>query len=228
MTLLLLITTLGGLLPPAGASDRWETLKAINWVENPTNHARYGAKGELGPYQFRAQTWRHYTKRPFSEAVLRDASEEVAVKHYEWIRRGLEGKGIDASPYNIALAWNSGLTAVVSGRVPSSTYQYADQVRNLVDMIKQQQRASARVAAAPVPAPAPPAVVAKPVILSLDAAPVQFERLAFAPAPRFVLAEPAPEEIPVVLTDKSGLAPATEQPLFAMASVGARRFALLD
>ena len=45
-------------------------------------------------------------------------SEEVAVRHYEWIRRGLEKVGRPATPYSIALAWNSGLQAAVTGRSP--------------------------------------------------------------------------------------------------------------
>lgn len=229
MTILLLITTLGGLLPLAGASDRWETLKAINWVENPTNHARFGPKGELGPYQFRSQTWRQYTKRPFSEAVQREVSDEVAVKHYEWIRRGLEAKGIEPSPSNIAMVWNSGLTSVVSGRVPSSTYRYAELVNNLVDMFKQRQRATTTaVASSRVSTPSPAKVA--PVVISLDAPPALFSVSRPSTAPRFViaLAEAESAEIPVVRTDKSVPAPASARPLFATASVGPPRFALLD
>ena len=123
------------------ASDRWETLRAINWVENPTNHARRGAFGELGPYQFRPQTWRMHTRKPFEWAVERVHADEVAVKHYEWLRRELREAGIDPSPYNIALAWNSGLGAVTSGRVPRVTYDYANRVSNLVAQQKAQQKA---------------------------------------------------------------------------------------
>jgi len=123
----------------AEASDRWETLRAINWVENPTNHTRRGAFGELGPYQFRPQTWRMHTRKPFEWAVERVHADEVAVKHYEWLRRELQEAGIDPSPYNIALAWNSGLTSVISGRVPRVTYDYANRVANLVAQQKARQ-----------------------------------------------------------------------------------------
>jgi len=119
------------------ASDRWETLRAINWVENPTNHSQAGRYGELGPYQFRSSTWRMHTNRPFSQAVERSAADEVAVKHYEWIKRALERGGVEASPFNIAMAWNCGVEAVLSGRIPSVSYNYATRVNNLVDALKE-------------------------------------------------------------------------------------------
>ncbi len=132
----------------AETSDRWETLRAINWVENPTNHTRRGAYGELGPYQFRPQTWRMHTKKPFSLAVERAHADEIAVKHYEWLRRELREAGIDPSPYNIALAWNSGIGAVTNGRVPRVTYDYANRVTNLVAAQKSRQAAAPRRVAA--------------------------------------------------------------------------------
>jgi hypothetical protein len=118
------------------ASERWETLQAINWVENPRNSPRPGPMGELGPYQFRPSTWRTYTKRPFALARERRYSDEVAVRHYEWIKRGLQEAGIDPIPYNIALAWNAGLEQVVKGRAPASAGDYATRVNNLVEMLK--------------------------------------------------------------------------------------------
>src|SRR5581483_3534765 len=75
------------------AADRWETLEAIHWVENPHDSTRIGAHGELGPYQFRQSTWRMHSHRPFYQAVNRQYSDEVAVKHYEWLRGGLEQAG---------------------------------------------------------------------------------------------------------------------------------------
>jgi hypothetical protein len=120
----------------AGASERWETLQAINWVENPRNSTRVGPRGELGPYQFRLSTWRMHTRQPFALAVQREAADAVAVKHYEWLKRGLESSGIQATPYNIALAWNAGLDQVVSGHVPAAAYGYAEQVNNLVAKLR--------------------------------------------------------------------------------------------
>lgn len=135
------ITALLGLFGLAArGSERWEALQAINWVENPTNHSRMGAHGELGPYQFRMATWRMHTAHPFSLAVQRQYADEVAVKHYEWIKAGLERAGIQPVPFNIALAWNGGLDAVVNGRAPTASYLYAARVQNLVEKLQRQQR----------------------------------------------------------------------------------------
>jgi hypothetical protein len=130
--ILLLVTALA-FTNQASASGRWETLRAINLVENPTNQTQVGRFGELGPYQFRPSTWKMHTDKPFRMAIQRDAADEVAVKHYEWIKRMLDEAGIDPSPFNIAMAWNCGLGAVLKGRVPSITYNYAQRVVNLVE-----------------------------------------------------------------------------------------------
>lgn len=222
---LLLMIAAGGIPSLAVASDRWETLRAINWVENPTNHTRYGSKGELGPYQFRSQTWRLHTSRPFSQAVQREAADEVAVKHYEWIRRGLVEAGIDPNPYNIALAWNSGLGAVTSGRVPSSTYRYADQVRNLVEKQKQTTRRNVAIPARITETAPPPAVPAVAFSLAHAVPPVRFGEPG-ADEPRFVFAETEELPIPVVVTDKSS-AP-VERPLVFMATVTSPRFSIFN
>lgn len=185
----------------AVADDRWETLRAINWVENPTNHARVGRFGELGPYQFRPTTWRMHTKRPFNQATERDAADEVAVRHYEWIKRSLQDAGVDASPFNIAMAWNSGVTNVLKGRVPEVSYDYATRVTNLVQTFKQRQVAQAEpVTVAP----------AKRSVISLDNAVVNFA--VPHPGPKFELVVPAELEAPVIYTDRLPVAVAAEEP----------------
>lgn len=133
----ILLVTLLGFTTGAGAADRWETLRAINWVENPTNQTQIGRYGELGPYQFRPGTWRMHSSKPFQQAVQRAVADEVAVKHYEWIKRSLERGGADASTFNIAMAWNCGVEAVLSGRAPNASYNYAQRVTNLVERLKQ-------------------------------------------------------------------------------------------
>lgn len=135
-TKFLLMVSILGFTIKAGASDRWETLRAINWVENPTNQTRVGRYGELGPYQFRPATWRMHTDKPFSMATQRALADEVAVKHYEWIRRALVQAGAEANTFNIAMAWNCGVDAVLSGRAPSVSYNYAERVSNLVETFK--------------------------------------------------------------------------------------------
>ena len=123
----------------AAASERWETLEAIHWVENPRDSTRIGPRGELGPYQFRPATWGMYTQEPFALAADRERADEVAVQHYEWIRRGLLSAGITPTPYRIALAWNAGLDPVIHNRVPAAACAYAEQVANLVFSMQAQR-----------------------------------------------------------------------------------------
>lgn len=135
-----LLVTLLGFTSVAAASDRWETLRAINWVENPTNQTQVGRFGELGPYQFRPGTWRMHTDKPFRQAIQREVADEVAVKHYEWIKRTFQKAGVEANVFNIAMAWNCGVEAVLSGRAPTVSYHYAERVSNLVETLKDRHR----------------------------------------------------------------------------------------
>jgi hypothetical protein len=72
-----------------------------------------------------------HTSTPFRQAIHRETSDQVAVKHYEWLKRGLEAARVPVTPYNIALAWNSGLSAVTSGRAPRVAHDYARRATNL-------------------------------------------------------------------------------------------------
>ncbi|HWA28053.1 MAG TPA: hypothetical protein VG734_20545 [Lacunisphaera sp.] len=198
LTYLLLLGSILGFTINAGADDRWETLRAINWVENPTNHTRVGRFGELGPYQFRAATWRMHTKKSFQLAKQRAAADEVAVAHYEWIKQRLEKAGVDATTFNIAMAWNTGVDNVVNGRAPTASFDYAQRVTNLVHTFKQHASRSA-VAAADAPAketPVQPAKIVAPVI-----GVVHFNTL--PDAPRFEVVDLSAKPAPVVYTDHS-------------------------
>ena len=118
-------------LATAHAASRAATLEAIHQLENPRNLTRPGPRGELGAYQFRAQTWRMHTSAPFEHALDRNVSDVVAVKHYEWLRTSLERAGKLATPYAIGLAWNGGLEAVLRGSSPRAARDYAQRVENL-------------------------------------------------------------------------------------------------
>lgn len=122
--------------PKAHAEVRWETLEAIHWVENPTNSSRPGPFGELGAYQFRRETWHMHSHLPFSEALNRQRSDEVAVKHYEWLRARLTEGGVNPTTYNIAMAWNAGPTAVVQGTACRASRDYAARVNNLASDLR--------------------------------------------------------------------------------------------
>lgn len=205
LTYILLLVSLLGFALKAVADDRWETLRAINWVENPTNHTRMGRFGELGPYQFRAATWRMHTKKSFQLANQREAADEVAIKHYEWIKRTLENAGVDANTFNIAMAWNTGVDNVVNGRAPSVSYDYAERVTNLVQTFKRNASRATVAAVAEVPQPV---AVKRPVIGM-----VHFAVMPDAPRFEIVLPPPAPE--PVVYTDREP-APASVKSLFVV------------
>lgn len=124
----------------AQASSRWATLQAIHYLENPQNLSRPGPFGELGAYQFRATTWQMHTTVPFRQALDRAVADRVAVKHYEWIKRGLERGGVPATSYNIALAWNAGLTAAINGRAPRVAHDYAQRAQNLAGELSARTR----------------------------------------------------------------------------------------
>ncbi len=83
-----------------------------------------------------------HTTAPFVRALDRRAADEVAVKHYEWLKRGLESAGLPATPYTIALAWNGGLRAAVKGRTPAVARDYAERVANLAGALGEEQMAA--------------------------------------------------------------------------------------
>lgn len=129
----------------AQAASRWATLEAIHKLENPNNTMRVGRFGERGPYQFRFATWRMHTDLPFEQAHDRAVADVIAIKHYEWLKRGLEAARLPATPYNIALAWNGGLDAVIRGRSPRAAHNYAQRAANLAAVLNtSQQVADAR------------------------------------------------------------------------------------
>jgi hypothetical protein len=126
------------------ASNRAETLLSIHWVENPSDSPRPGSCGELGAYQFRADTWRMHTDQPFAQAIDRRLSDEIAVRHYEWLKATLARGGVEPTTYNIALAWNAGVNAVLKGRAPAIAHDYATRVNNLATDMDSQRLVAAR------------------------------------------------------------------------------------
>lgn len=128
----------------APASERWATLEAIHQLENPHNTTEPGHFGELGPYQFREATWRMYTQAPFSQALDRRTADVVAVKHYNWLKAQLERRGLSASPYLIALAWNSGISAVFAGNPSAAAEDYASRAANLAGDLETRELADGR------------------------------------------------------------------------------------
>jgi hypothetical protein len=127
----------------AHASERWATLEAIHQLENPQDSTEPGIYGELGAYQFREETWKMHTSAPFSRALDRRASDVVAVKHYEWIKGELERRGVTATPFKIALAWNGGIKAVFVDNPPAAAVDYASRAANLAEYLERGEMADA-------------------------------------------------------------------------------------
>lgn len=108
-------------------------LYAIRMVETgDVYNCKPGRRGEQGPYQFRREVWTRYTSAPFADARTPFA-DQVALEHYQWIVSRLRSNGLSPSPWRIAAAWNGGLKAVISGRVPRATRDYASRVVNLIE-----------------------------------------------------------------------------------------------
>jgi hypothetical protein len=128
----------------ARASERWATLEAIHQLENPRDSDIPGSCGELGAYQFREQTWKMHTQAPFSRALDRRSSDAVAVKHYDWIKSELEKSGVAVTPFNVALAWNGGIKAVLDDHPPASAVDYASRAANLAAEFGRSRIADAR------------------------------------------------------------------------------------
>ncbi len=212
LTQILLLVSVLAFTIKASADDRWETLRAINWVENPTNHTRMGRFGELGPYQFRPTTWRMHTRKPFQMAIQREAADEVAVIHYEWIKSRLEAAGVDATTFNIAMAWNTGVDNVIRGRAPSVSYNYAERVVNLVHTFHQRAVAAAEAAEETRASAAVAAIVSLPPP-QLDKPVVHFSVTPDAPRFEVVMAPPPPD--PIVYTSRE---PAPSKPLFVVST----------
>jgi hypothetical protein len=116
--------------------ERAATLEAIHQLENPRNVTRPGPRGELGPYQFRAVTWRMHTTEPFTRAVERSVAHAVAELHYDWLERGLKRAGLPVTPYMVGLAWNAGLSAAINGRAPRIAHDYASRAANLTRVLR--------------------------------------------------------------------------------------------
>lgn len=114
-------------------ASRWATLEAIHQIENPHNSRQPGRFGELGAYQFRATTWAKHSRRPFSDALDRQAADLVAVRHHDWICERLVENGMAPSVYNVALAWNAGINAALRGSAPRRAHEYATRVGNIAD-----------------------------------------------------------------------------------------------
>lgn len=148
-----------------------------------------GKLGERGSYQFRRSTWRMHTSSSFDLAENREVAYTVAKRHYVWIEAQLKANGIESSPYNVALAWNAGVNAVIRGKVPDVAYDYATRVLNIASSIPDHK--DPEPAATPKPTWQPPVLVVEdtsptpenPVTPSIASAPLLIIPASVTPAP---------------------------------------------
>jgi hypothetical protein len=100
--------------------------KVEDWNGNDGRH------GERGPYQVTRAVWRqHIPDEPFILARQEDWGRACALKHIAWLRQQLRRAGLDDNAHTVALAYNAGLTAVLKGKAPMDSYDYALRVENL-------------------------------------------------------------------------------------------------
>jgi len=125
-----------------------------------------------------------HTSSSFELAENREVANTVAKRHYAWIEAQLLANGIASSPYNVALAWNAGVNAVIRGAIPAVAHDYATRVINIASALPDDAPQPSRalmLATAESPAqpekPATPAAAPEPVP---------------APAPRFLVSTDFP------------------------------------
>lgn len=117
-------------LPASAAQiDLAKLLDAIQAVEGW--HGHDGLAGERGPFQFTRAAWQETTSLPFALARNETISRAIAARRIRRIALGLERIKWESSPYELALIWNSGLTAVLRNRAKPAQISYARRVENL-------------------------------------------------------------------------------------------------
>lgn len=118
----------------AAPIDREAFLKAVAEVETGGNTKAVGRYGERGLYQFHRSTWRRYTNRSFYDAHDPEIAHDVAVQHFVWLYNRLSARGVQPTAYQMAVAWNGGLSRAISGRAPKATRDYARRVSALSEL----------------------------------------------------------------------------------------------
>ena len=76
-----------------------------------------------------------HTSSNFDLAENREVANTVATRHYAWIQAQLQANGCEPSSYNVALAWNAGVNAVIRGNAPAVAHDYANRVLNIASTL---------------------------------------------------------------------------------------------
>ena len=118
---------------PAAPLDAERLADQIRKVEDFRNHD--GTHGERGPYQITRGVWdMQMPGIPFALARQEGPARACALKHIAWLRTQLVAADLDDNAHTVALAYNAGLTAVLTGKAPMSSYDYALRVQRLYDL----------------------------------------------------------------------------------------------
>jgi hypothetical protein len=105
---------------------------ALRERETGNRPVRDGAAGERGPWQITGRVWSlQMPGKPFAQARQYGPARACAVKHVRWLAAQLQARGVHASAFNLALAWNAGLEGATRGRAPERAYEYARAVEAL-------------------------------------------------------------------------------------------------
>lgn len=110
---------------------------ALAAVETPHGvPALPGPAGETGRWQLTPAVRRDRGAdlRARGEAVT---DEAVAAEQVRWLMRELKAAGVDPLPFNVALAWNCGLSRTLSGKAPERSFDFAGRVTHLVQVSMQ-------------------------------------------------------------------------------------------
>lgn len=191
----ILILLIVGALCVTGRASTNAMLCGIRTVETQDKpYPPRGKLGERGSYQFRRSTWRLHTSSSFDLAENREVANTVAKRHYAWIEAQLKANGLDPSPYNVALAWNAGVNAVIRGKAPNVAHDYAARVVNIASTVSEYK--------APEPTPPKPAWSA-PVLVMEEASTTPESPVTTSIASTAAPASAPAQETPVVSADSA-------------------------
>lgn len=102
-------------------------LQAVALVETGDNPQAVGVLGERGRFQM----------MPVVAASCGGHGEREAARWEKHLERELVAMGVEPLPFNVALAWNAGMTKVRAGKVPVSSYRYAGRVVATMESLRQ-------------------------------------------------------------------------------------------
>lgn len=105
--------------------------QALSAVESNNNPKAIGLRGERGLFQIRPTTWALFTTKSFHLAFDPDTSWETCRRILTSYAQQLHDARHPVTPYYLALAYNSGPTAVTIHRTSNASQNFADRVRNL-------------------------------------------------------------------------------------------------